>query len=297
MAEASIPVDLLNPGQVFACIGLTEAAEVLLGDAEGTFDWTDPTQTLFHVRANGDQSPVEAVLTFLSRAEAVGVAPEGHSSHDEWKEASWGPLEASAVRDGYSIPPPQSLAKVACHLNHGNHSLVIDYWGDERSKTSRDNVKFWGGSGGKPGVAFARDALKLVRKRISEALSDPFALGVPQSSSFRLDWRRDYIPLDTGFSLNKHDSMITVGFPVVELLAAVGLSHARPRRPVRGNKLEYTYSVLGTPSETRVFYPITFLRASLGGAPLPFPCRHFRMSLGNPSKDERSITAVIEETK
>jgi hypothetical protein len=30
MAEASIPVDLLNPGQVFACLGFMEAAEPAL---------------------------------------------------------------------------------------------------------------------------------------------------------------------------------------------------------------------------------------------------------------------------
>ena len=41
MGAASIPVDLFNPGQVFACLGFLEAADVLLGDAEGGFDWTD----------------------------------------------------------------------------------------------------------------------------------------------------------------------------------------------------------------------------------------------------------------
>ena len=32
MAEASIPTDLFNPGQVFACMGFLEAADVLIGD-------------------------------------------------------------------------------------------------------------------------------------------------------------------------------------------------------------------------------------------------------------------------
>jgi CRISPR-associated protein Csx14 len=46
MAEHTIPVDLLNPGQVFACLGFLEAADVLLGDAEGGFDWwSDTTNT------------------------------------------------------------------------------------------------------------------------------------------------------------------------------------------------------------------------------------------------------------
>jgi CRISPR-associated protein Csb3 len=38
MAQSSIPVDIFNPGQVFACLGFLEAAEVLLGDAEGGVD-------------------------------------------------------------------------------------------------------------------------------------------------------------------------------------------------------------------------------------------------------------------
>jgi CRISPR-associated protein Csb3 len=35
MAQADIPVDLFNPGQVFACLGFLEAADIVLGDAEG----------------------------------------------------------------------------------------------------------------------------------------------------------------------------------------------------------------------------------------------------------------------
>ena len=33
MSEAFIPVDLYNPGQVFACLGFMEAADILLGGA------------------------------------------------------------------------------------------------------------------------------------------------------------------------------------------------------------------------------------------------------------------------
>lgn len=33
MGQAIIPVDLRNPGQVFACLGFLEAADVLCGPA------------------------------------------------------------------------------------------------------------------------------------------------------------------------------------------------------------------------------------------------------------------------
>ena len=40
MASSIIPVDLRNPGQVFACLGLMEATEILLGQpCEGAFDF------------------------------------------------------------------------------------------------------------------------------------------------------------------------------------------------------------------------------------------------------------------
>src|SRR5687768_9329836 len=66
MAEGSIPVDLLNPGQVFACLGFLEAANELIGNAEGTFDWRDRTSARFHLRAGGEANPFETVLKFLS---------------------------------------------------------------------------------------------------------------------------------------------------------------------------------------------------------------------------------------
>ena len=60
MADRTIPVDLWNPGQVFACLGFLEGAESLLGDAEGGFDWSDPTAPRFRLSAGGDAGSVGA---------------------------------------------------------------------------------------------------------------------------------------------------------------------------------------------------------------------------------------------
>ena len=75
MAEASIPVDLFNPGQVFACLGFLEAADVLLGDAEGGFDWRNEEQATFTLGAGGERDPIETVLEFLAQAEPRRWAP------------------------------------------------------------------------------------------------------------------------------------------------------------------------------------------------------------------------------
>ena len=55
MALADIHVDLFNPGQVFACLGFLEAADVLIGDAEGGFDWSDDAQARFRLTSPGDR--------------------------------------------------------------------------------------------------------------------------------------------------------------------------------------------------------------------------------------------------
>jgi CRISPR-associated protein Csb3 len=293
MAEAFIPIDPFNPGQVFACIGFVEAADVLLGNAEGAFDWSDANDVRFRLRARGETPPVKRVLEFFEKASAVALAPAGSASFDRWKE-SWGPKPTTVFRDsGYPFPDPASPATLVCALRDGTHEIVIDYWGDA---TERDNVKFWAGAGGYPGAALARDALNCVSGRAAAAADDPFSLAIPQSSSFRLDWRRDYIPIDAGFSINLHDKIKTVGFPLVELLGAIGLTHARPNRR---NKLEYVYGIAGRANESQDHWlSASILRAALGASQLGFPARRFRMFLGWPGKEgqARAITTVTEET-
>jgi len=66
MPEASIPVDLFNPGQVFACLGFLEAADMLVGDAEGGFDWRNESDARFAMRATCDGNPFAAVLEFVA---------------------------------------------------------------------------------------------------------------------------------------------------------------------------------------------------------------------------------------
>lgn len=294
VAEASIPVDVFNPGQVFACIGFVEAAEVLLGGAEGGFDWSDASDVRFHLRAGGDFSPVACVLEFLDKASASAIAPAGSPNIEGWT-ASWGPEPKAEDRArGYPYPDPSSPATLVCRLSDGEQVIPIDHYGDA---TERDNVKFWAGAGGYPGAALASDALALIAGRAAGAASNPFALSAAQSSSFRLDWRRDYIPIDAGFSLNRHGSkMTTLGFPLVELLGAIGLTNARPERH---NKLDYSYAIVGrAPNDGSCWLPPTILRAALGAAPLPFPTRRFRMLLDWPGQENqaRSITTVTEET-
>ena len=289
MAEASIPVDLANPGQVFACLGIVEAAEVLSGAVEGGFDWQDRDEARFRLAAPGDEDPIVRVLHFLDDVTVESVAPPNSSNRTE----KWGVDTTPSESSVFPFRDPRSPATLPARLvDATGNTIVIDYWGDE---TKRDNVKFWAGSGGYPGVGLVRDALDLVRDRILEDAEDPFAVTARQSSSFRFDWRRDYVPIDAGFSPNMHGDVGMQGYPVVELLAAIGLTHARP---LRHTKLEYSYGVLGVVDSG--LYPPIFLRAALGARQPLFPgmpLRRFRMQLDWPGQENqaRCITDVTEE--
>jgi len=291
MAEASIPVDLFNPGQVFACLGFLEAADVLLGDAEGCFDWNNEADVRFMMSANGDANPFAHVLAFLEAAEVESIAPFGSGlSSSKWNV----PTRLMEASEPYPFPEPSSPATLPAVLRHApfpaSPTIVIDHWGDV---TRRDNVKFWAGAGGYPGAALLRDGLGIADAMLSASFADPFAVSAPQTSSFRLDWRRDYIPLDVGFSPNTHGDIRMMGFPIVELMAVIGLSHARPRR---FNKLSYGYAVLG-PTRAASLLPPSFHRAALGQSKLPFPSRAFGFLMGWPGQENqaRCILDVTEE--
>ena len=291
MAESTIPVDLHNPGQVFACLGLLEAADILLESATAAFDWNG--ETVFRLAAANDAAPVARVLEFIEEATVVARAPAGSSNGEGWN-AKWGsPPEADQVGVPFPFPDPNSPATLPVLLrdDEGNE-IALDHWGDV---TKRDNVKFWAGAGGKPGAAILRDALVICKGKTRQHASDPFALSDPQSISFRFDWRRDYIPVQIGFSLNPHKDIGTVGYPLVEILAAIGMTNARPQRV---NKLEYRYGVLGT-STMDLWDPI-FHRAALGAerSPIPGnPFRRFVMHLDWPGQADqaRCITLVTEQ--
>ena len=149
MAEGSIPVDLLNPGQVFACLGFVEAADILCGNARGGFDWTDLGDTRFRLAADSDPDPVFAVLRFLEEAAVSTVAPK-NSPNDTGK---WGIDTRPDASGLFPFPDPSSPATLPARIEANGRCLTVDHWGDA---TRRDNVKFWAGAGGYPGAGIAQ---------------------------------------------------------------------------------------------------------------------------------------------
>ena len=290
MSSSNIPVDLRNPGQVIACLGFAEATETLLGPpVESAFRIPGKaTYAMFECSVAGEGKPVREVVEFLRRAAVTALIPA--PSNLSTKKWAVDHTERSDCFFPCSIP--RTPATLPARLHDGRRSITISSWADGQ-RNGLDNVKFWAGAGGYPGAALARDILNCIGTlsdtESEPALSDPFAYSAPMSSSFRFDWRRDYIPLDAGFSPNNHGAVTMVGYPFTEILAAIGLRYARPTRI---NKLLYRYGIWNE------MLPTVLARPVLGAVDIGIPMRTFEMKLGWPGQENqaRCIIDAREET-
>ncbi len=280
MGQCSIPVDLFNPGQVFACMGFLEAAHVLLGDAEGGFDWSNETQARFKLRAKGNQNPFGVVLDFLSNAQLYRVAPDFYTDPSR-AEAGDGPL---CTVD--TFPAPEADPKVLpLRLEWNGVRLDVTHWCDA---SSRNSFKLFAGT--QRGASIARQMLHAVRELWNQGqqklTSDPLGATVPLGgSTFKFDARKAWTTIDAGYSPDEQGNRVH-GSPVVEMLAAVGLEHARPNEfDVRKVRYGVWMGLL----------PPVLARPLLGGAHLGIPIRMYRFTLALAGKN-KNITFGQEET-
>src|SRR5947209_2323646 len=113
MAETSIPVDLFNPGQVFACLGFLEAADMLLGASEGGFDWRAEADVRFRLRADCNENPVEVVLGFFAEAKVHSTAPAGSGLNTQRWDVPTRQLPSDSP---FPFPAPSSPATLPAVL-------------------------------------------------------------------------------------------------------------------------------------------------------------------------------------
>src|SRR4051812_47919114 len=125
MASATIPVDLRNPGQVFACLGLMEVTEILCGECEGAFGYkSTETQTAFSLSVLGAGEPVAAALRFLVQARAMAIVPAGSSLSTE----KWDVPTQVQKGSAFPCPEPDTPASLPVILTDGQHSIPIEHW-------------------------------------------------------------------------------------------------------------------------------------------------------------------------
>ena len=242
MSESRIPVDLFNPGQVFACLGFLEAAEVLLGDAEGGFDWRDPGDVRFILRGVGVADPVGEVLEFLATTKPRRFAPQCYCDPPPKKKK--GTVDQDSVDRPYEVeqdlssdPPDQAETfpsstpdrmSLPIRLGGGCLPLIeLTHWADG---SNRDSFKLYAGNRSAFGIAVTmRSGLcELYAAAKDQLIRSPFEVLMPMGGSFNFDPRGAWTALDAGYSLNEHKHRVHSS-PVVELLAPWGLENARPK--------------------------------------------------------------------
>ena len=292
MAEHSIPVDLFNPGQVFACLGFLEAADVLCGEAQGCFhDWDNNSVARFHLSTEGNENPFEAVLGFLAtEAEIRRVAPRGYVDPPPKKKKSASSEtndEDGAVSETKTANPLEGtetfMARKAdkmtlpIRFGGGNRPVIeLDHWADG---SGRETFKLY--SGNRSADKIASDMLKRIKQLFDEdrnsLISDPFRV-TPMGGSFNFDPRGAWTAIDAGYSPNTQNHTVTAS-PVVEFLAAWGLQDTRPL--MSGNRgREVRYAVW-----KEMLPPMLARAASIGTIPgLTIKCFRFTLALSGKNK-------------
>jgi CRISPR-associated protein Csb3 len=306
---SSIPVDVLNPGQVFAALGFLEAANTLCSRAWGGFDWANGANVRFVLEADGGHNPFEIVLGFLAGAELRRMAPPGYEDpppKKSKKKAAGGDEEEDGARKHDLVPADCFPAREAdrmtlpVRLMDGGKSLDLTHWTDG---SSRNDFKLYAGN--RSAARIVQDMLMGTRERprkgqkVGEVktkgirtlweedpaglAAGPFDVLTPMRGSFNFDPRGAWTALDAGYSPN-HQKHGIAASPVVELLAAIGLEHARP---VMNEDFVVRYAVWGA----QLAPPLA--RGALSGCGFGVSLRNFAFELDFSGKNK--IVTLAEE--
>ena len=321
MVESSIPVDLFNPGQVFACLGFLEAADVLCGDAEGGFDWRDEVVVKFCLRANGGGNPFEAVLEFLASATVNAVAPTNWRPKDDptekqeptdlkarksltkKKKKLEDELRSQEKSEVFPSPWPETSSAMPIQIAGSNkRRVVLGHWADG---SRRNEFKLYAGNRSALDIATAmlsgtfdkprkgqhsgplktKGIAQLWEERQGELIKRPFDVTTPMGGSFNFDPRGAWTAIDAGYSPNSQNHQVAAS-PVVEILAAWGLENARPDEFMTRRVHYAAWGLALSPVLARV--------AFVGGI-AAVPMKRFRFELDMSGKN-KNITFAERET-
>lgn len=320
MAKGRIPVDLLNPGQVFACLGFIEAADVLLGDAEGGFDWRDEGKVQFELCAEGKRNPFESVLEFLAETEPTRWGPVGYADpppkkgkkddEDDFDDDDGEDDAVAPILDLAPTFPAKEGDRMALPIRFGGGNRPVVELGHWSDGSSRESFKLYAGNrsadriaramlkgvrkkptgkqkaNGQPGDLKTKGIAQLWESDRAPLIAAPFDVLTPMGGSFNFDPRGAWTAIDAGYSPNEHKHAIQAS-PVVEFLAAWGLESARPDI---ADKYSVRYAAWG------VSLPPILARASLAGILPAIPLRRFRFELDLSGKN-KVVTFAQEEPR
>lgn len=283
MNISSIPVDLGNPGQVFACLGLLEAADRFYGAAEACFDWKTEKSAQFMLKSEHSKQPVADILSFLANAKALAIAP------NDWVSPKGKVTDLVSV-DTFPAKEPDSTALPIMLRDAEGRCALLSHWADQ---SRRDNFKLYAGNRSAQKIAndMLREVSSLWDSKHEQMVEAPFNVLCSMGGSFNFDPRGSWTGLDVGYSINdlkkaKVLEQKVIASPVVEILAAWGMEHARPAALSLRN---YRYVIWDC------WLPPQLARVALSGdfALVERQCYQFQLDMSGKNK---IIRYAIEET-
>ena len=263
--NVSIPVDLSNPGQFFACCGLFELADRMF--------------------------PRAAVCARFEPRSFLITADDSACSHRVL-------LNEFAAVQCDQLDPEDDAASALCLSAPFN--LRLDWWG-KAGKGGLDlggggKLKTWAGKQFAPLIfrlmkqATCKAALTNSPLDYSEAVFD-IRNGKPNKkavSPFYFDSRREGTSLDVGFSTDEQE-MSVEAFPAVESLALVGLQRFRPLIDEATRPRSFVYDAWAEP------LPVTVAAVAVCGIVQIRSCSSFRFA--KPSRGGEYMTMFSRATR
>jgi hypothetical protein len=202
-----VNLDILNPGQFFACCGLLELAH-RLWPGLGVEGW-------FERKANTWRYSFYILI-----------------SEDQFKEMLFKLANSEVEKLNGSQDP-----KLAPLLLKDPFNLRVDWWIDQRGEKTSFGKMFAGNKSTFVDMQRLLQVLKEKIKKGSDKLEDVFDWTCPLPGRFGVDPRAAWDSLRVGFSPNTQQIKADTFF-VVELLGAIGLQTSLPRKI----KETYAYS-------------------------------------------------------
>ncbi|WP_445397846.1 type I-G CRISPR-associated protein Cas8g2 [Zobellella sp. An-6] len=305
MAESTIPVDLFNPGQVFACLGFMELADVLLGDAMAGFNWRNKAKAEFHLSATEVENPFEVVLDFLASATVERITPVGYvelpkkkagaedGDDDEDDDESELDVAAGAFSETFPAKEGDTTSLPVRLLVADRAAIEVSHWADG---SARDTFKLYAGNRSAEKITKAmvngvrkkptkkqtigdlkyQGIKQLWAEKKDDLVANPFDVLTPLGGSFNFDPRGAWTALDAGYSPNTQKHGVAAS-PLVHLLAACGLEHTRP---VEFGVRQVRYCVWSG------LLPVSLARVAFQGHVPSLLTKHFRFELALSGKNK-----------
>ena len=232
-ANISVPVDLTNPGQFFACCGLFELASRQDEAADGWFQ-----NGQFRLRFNSSFDRLVGVLRQATVANTM--SPRQVARLEELSKMSKKEREQRQLEDEKKAL--DALRREEPIVLQSSLTLRIDWFRDENSGGSR--FKTWAGQQSVLDIATAMHAGLREIPTTDESAFWSNARGGGLPFNFDSDLGAQGSARDVGFSFDPLASseatrIVTTCRPALEFFAFIGLQRFRPREVTGQNRFIY----------------------------------------------------------